>query len=66
MIYFTDVYKDVIMRGNIDGTDIETVVSEGLSTMDGIAVDWIANNLFWTDAGTKSISVARLNGEHRY
>ena len=32
---------------------------------DGIAVDWIGRNLYWTDTGTDRIEVARLNGTSR-
>lgn len=32
---------------------------------DGIAIDWIAQNLYWTDTGTDRIEVARLNGTSR-
>lgn len=33
----------------------------GIHTVEGIAVDWMANNLYWTDDGPKkTISVARL------
>lgn len=32
---------------------------------DGMAVDWIGRNLYWTDTGTDRIEVARLNGTSR-
>jgi low density lipoprotein receptor-related protein 5/6 len=32
---------------------------------DGIAIDWVARNLYWTDTGTDRIEVARLNGSSR-
>lgn len=32
---------------------------------DGLAVDWQARNIFWTDTGTNRIEVARLDGSHR-
>lgn len=33
----------------------------GIHTVEGIAVDWMADNLYWTDDGPKkTISVARL------
>lgn len=30
---------------------VETIVQKELATTDGLAVDWIAGNLYWTDAG---------------
>ncbi|MCJ8744681.1 hypothetical protein PDJAM_G00121590 [Pangasius djambal] len=31
----------------------------------GIAVDWVAGNLYWTDSGRDVIEVAQMNGLHR-
>ncbi|CAL4228679.1 unnamed protein product, partial [Meganyctiphanes norvegica] len=42
-----------------------TVISGGFNTPDGLAVDWVANNLYWTDAGRKVIEVAMVNGTNR-
>ncbi|XP_076800304.1 low-density lipoprotein receptor-related protein 4-like isoform X2 [Clavelina lepadiformis] len=65
LLFFTDVYLNVIKRSNLDGTGAMTIVSRDLKTMDGIAVDWSANNFYWTDAGPNTISVARLDGSSR-
>ena len=43
----------------------ETIVSTEVDNPDGIAVDWIARNVYWTDTGTDRIEVARLNGTSR-
>ena len=32
---------------------------------DGLAIDWVSRNIFWTDTGTDRIEVARLNGTSR-
>lgn len=38
----------------------------GIHTVEGIAVDWMGNNLYWTDDGPKkTISVARLEKASR-
>ncbi|XP_064634178.1 low-density lipoprotein receptor-related protein 4-like isoform X2 [Lineus longissimus] len=64
-IYYTDVYLDVIRRANLNGTGMETVIDSGLTTADGIAVDYIARNLYWTDTGRNVIEVSRLDGTSR-
>ena len=32
---------------------------------EGLAVDWVAGNLFWTDDGNDTIEVARIDGTGR-
>ena len=45
--------------------DQETILSSDISHPDGVAVDWMARNLYSTDTGTDTIEVARLNGTAR-
>uniref|UniRef100_A0A3B3RZD4 LDL receptor related protein 1 n=1 Tax=Paramormyrops kingsleyae TaxID=1676925 RepID=A0A3B3RZD4_9TELE len=60
-IYFADANSYLIGRQKIDGTERDTILKEGVHTVEGIAVDWMADNLYWTDDGPKkTISVARL------
>ncbi|KAM9759324.1 low-density lipoprotein receptor-related protein 1-like isoform 2-T2 [Menidia menidia] len=60
-IYFADATSYIIGRQKIDGTERDIILKEGIHTVEGIAVDWMANNLYWTDDGPKkTISVARL------
>ncbi|KAM4582658.1 low-density lipoprotein receptor-related protein 1-like isoform 1-T1 [Fundulus diaphanus] len=60
-IYFADATSFIIGRQKIDGTERDTILKEGIHTVEGIAVDWMADNLYWTDDGPKkTISVARL------
>uniref|UniRef100_H3DAP4 LDL receptor related protein 1 n=1 Tax=Tetraodon nigroviridis TaxID=99883 RepID=H3DAP4_TETNG len=61
-IYFADATSYIIGRQKIDGSERDTIVKEGgIHIVEGIAVDWMADNLYWTDDGPKkTISVARL------
>ena len=43
---------------------VEAVVKDGLAVPDGLAVDWIAKNLYFVDSSAKRIFVCRLNGSH--
>ena len=37
----------------------------GLSAPDGLAVDWINDNLYWTDTGTNTLEQSDLDGNFR-
>jgi low density lipoprotein receptor-related protein 5/6 len=41
------------------------VINTDIDRPDGVAVDWIARNIYWTDTGPDRIEVARLNGSSR-
>lgn len=64
-IYYTDVTLDVIRRASLNGSNMEEVIHKGLSTTDGLAVDWVARNIYWTDTGRDVIEVARIDGTSR-
>lgn len=59
-IYFSDVMRHTISRRAILWTEVETVVG-GVLNCEGIAIDWYGENIYWTDEGLKTISVARLD-----
>uniref|UniRef100_A0A8C2PMM6 Low-density lipoprotein receptor-related protein 1-like n=1 Tax=Cyprinus carpio TaxID=7962 RepID=A0A8C2PMM6_CYPCA len=66
-IYWSDVRTQTIKRAFINGTGVETVVSADLPNAQGLAVDWVSRNLFWTsyDTNKKQINVARLDGSFK-
>ncbi|KAL1502194.1 hypothetical protein ABEB36_007372 [Hypothenemus hampei] len=68
VIFWTDVIDDKIHRGTVTGGslgNIEVVVNAGLSTAEGLAVDWIGQNLYWIESNLDQIEVAKLNGSFR-
>lgn len=46
-------------------TDIDVVVNSGLANAEGLAVDWMGQNLYWVESNLDQIEVARLNGSFR-
>lgn len=40
-LFFTDVKVKQIKRMSLNGTKLETVVSSGIASPEGLAVDWI-------------------------
>ncbi|XP_029438438.1 low-density lipoprotein receptor-related protein 4 isoform X2 [Rhinatrema bivittatum] len=65
LVFWSDVTLDRIMRANLNGSNVEEVVSTGLESPGGLAIDWIHDKLFWTDSGTSRIEVANVDGTHR-
>ena len=54
-----------ISRAFMNGSALENVVMFGLESPEGMAVDWVAHNLYWADSETHRIEMARLDGTAR-
>lgn len=46
-------------------TKIEPIIEFGLATTEGVAVDWIADNIYWVESNLDQIEVAKLDGSNR-
>ncbi|XP_061077917.1 low-density lipoprotein receptor-related protein 5 [Conger conger] len=75
LIFWTDVSEEAIkqtyynqssnaVKEGILGNG-QTVVVSGLDSPDGLACDWLARKLYWTDSETNRIEVAELDGTFR-
>ncbi len=63
-MYWSDWGTDKIQRADLDGSNIEDLVTSGLDGPDGLSVDAAAGKLYWTDAGTAKIQRADLDGSN--
>lgn len=52
------------MQGVNDGF-FQTLHGSNLLNPDGLAVDWVAKNLYWCDKGHDTIEVSRLDGKFK-
>lgn len=65
-IVYADVHIDAIKVVDMKNmSNVQTIVSTGLHTPNGIAVDWLADNLYWSDSVAKIIEVSRMDGSCR-
>ncbi|XP_069159627.1 very low-density lipoprotein receptor isoform X9 [Procambarus clarkii] len=66
MIFWTDVREKCIYKAPIDeGSKKVVVISDDVTTVDGLAVDWLYNHIYWTNTDTDTIEVADFNGDMR-
>ncbi|XP_028967382.1 low-density lipoprotein receptor-related protein 2 [Galendromus occidentalis] len=62
-IYWFDMNAKKIFK-LMKGKELTTVISSGLDLIEGLAVDWIASNLYWVDSKLKTIEVSNLEGKN--
>ena len=63
-IYWTDAGTDKIQRANLDGSNVQDLVTSGLTSPNGIALDIAGGKMYWTDYGTEKIQRANLDGSN--
>ncbi|XP_054269003.1 low-density lipoprotein receptor-related protein 4 [Macrosteles quadrilineatus] len=66
LIFYSDVDLHVIR--SVDMLNLSRtadVISTNLTAPYGLAVDWLADNIYWTDYGLRTLQVARLDGSCR-
>ena len=63
-IFWSDVTERNIKRFRIDVASTTTIIN-GIGVCDGLAVDWRASKLYWTDTTIDTISVSNLDGNNQ-
>lgn len=57
LIFYSSERTKTINQVSRVGTARKTVITSGLRRPKGLAVDWVAGNLFWADSGNNVIEV---------
>ena len=63
-IYWTDQGTAKIQRADLDGSNVEDLVTTGLVMPSGIALDLGAGKMYWKDEGADKIQRADLDGSN--
>ncbi len=61
-MYWTDWHTNKILRANLDGSNVEDILTSGVSFSCGIALDPINRKIYYTDTTTHKIRRANLDG----
>ncbi|CAG0879500.1 unnamed protein product [Darwinula stevensoni] len=63
-IYWSDMKAKKIIRMK-RGEAPEDVITTGLDLVEGLAFDWIGNNIYWVDSKLRTVEVSKSDGSHR-
>ena len=63
-MYWTNPGSDKVQRADLDGSNVEDLVSSGLISPTGLALDVSGGKMYWTDRGTAKIQRAGLDGSN--
>ncbi|XP_051996740.1 low-density lipoprotein receptor-related protein 8-like [Xyrauchen texanus] len=68
-MYWCDLYHRKIYSAYINkasnSSQQSTIIDTALHSPEGLAVDWVHKNIYWTDSGHKTICVAAADGKKR-
>lgn len=64
-IYWSDINRRLIQRMNLSNGIIEDIITDNLGVIDGLAVEWESNLLYFADYGNSRVEVASLDGKFR-
>ncbi|XP_015113339.1 nidogen-2 isoform X5 [Diachasma alloeum] len=62
--YSSDITGAKIISLTYNGSSVQTFMTD-VSSPEGISIDWVSRNLFWTDSGRGTIEVASLETKKR-
>ncbi|KAK5896718.1 hypothetical protein CesoFtcFv8_009848 [Champsocephalus esox] len=64
-VYFASTSKKTIESVNLNSGSRDILVSDGLDSPEGLAIDWIHRRMYWTDTSQSIIDCSNLVGLNR-
>ncbi|XP_077189800.1 low-density lipoprotein receptor-related protein 8 isoform X2 [Paroedura picta] len=63
-LFYRKIYSAYIDKAS-DTAEHVVLIDSQLNSPEGLAIDWVHKNIYWTDSGNKTISVATADGAKR-
>ncbi|KAI8787512.1 low-density lipoprotein receptor-related protein 8 [Biomphalaria glabrata] len=64
-LFWSDVKSKKIFMASLNSNETVTIINQNLLMPDGLAVDWVHNNLYIADSVSDTIEVFQLDGSNR-
>ncbi|KAH7723788.1 low-density lipoprotein receptor-related protein 1 [Aphelenchoides avenae] len=65
LLFWSDIATDQIFTGRVSSgvlVDVKPIVTYGIWTAEGLAVDWLGRNVYWVDSLLDQIEVTNFDG----
>ncbi|XP_015278765.1 PREDICTED: low-density lipoprotein receptor-related protein 8-like, partial [Gekko japonicus] len=63
-LFYRKIYSAYIDKAS-DTAEHVVLIDSQLNSPEGLAIDWVHKNIYWTDSGNKTVSVATADGTKR-
>jgi len=60
-VYWSDVNGKAIRSSEYNGANSSRFAGAEIESPEGLAIDWVSRNIFWTDSALNHIAVASLD-----
>ncbi|CAJ1059042.1 pro-epidermal growth factor [Xyrichtys novacula] len=64
-VYFASTRQKTIERVDLNAGSRDILVSDGLDSPEGLAVDWVHRRMYWTDKSKSTVECSNLAGLNR-
>ena len=64
-VYWSNMHYGGIFSSFLNRTSFKTLFYCNVKTPEGLAIDHVGRNIYWSDSGTKTIEIGRLDGTSR-
>lgn len=66
MIYWLELHNKTLKKASLqDMSNVEVIVSEGINSPEGLALDWLTKRLYWVDDTRNTVEVVNTDGSDR-
>lgn len=65
--FYSDLGEKILYKVDLQQTTPRRdEILYGWGSIEGLAVDWMTDNIFWTDSALQHVAVSRYDGSHRH
>lgn len=64
-VFWSDISGRAIRSSGYNGSNKSDFITQGIGSPEGLAVDWVSRNIYWTDSTKDTVEVASIDTKRR-